>query len=767
MSKPTTTQSNSQDSIPHLQLSLTDLRKSPRRKRRPLSSSSKHSHSLSIARRFKAIFGDPIVGPMFHSFVALRPDFVREYRALQLLREIDHWRSNLGVLEKRSSSSSSSSASTGTINRTSRKHFTSIIQQFVTPGAPLEVRFALNGKDTVRDHLLSQEAKYVDATVFKSARRAILAILADVALEAFFDAACEQNTAVVPPIPSLGINRDFNSSSPVPTTTSSSPSSPRDRSSSGNDAEDAIVPSTGLTASARKRRPSASSTSATNTGESLSPTSPSRGHKGSDTNETKTKRRRSAPKNIDTKDGKTKRVLNTNSSTITTPNGTNTVNGVSASQSPLPPIVNPAPLPTSPSASGERSQVVTSARTQRLVMEIHELQFSSQESPGHSSPAAPTQSTLVTSSAPVPMLKDVTSPRNIAKPSGSAIFQLNQRYPALIPPMRTLDPTSIDSFSNVQELNSLESARRIVIVGGDFVAIELAAEIHNKYPMKSLILVHSHRHLLVNMGESVRLIVDNFFKNRNIEVYRKKNVVAIQPFKSTANPSPAEYYHILLDDGTTLEADKVFCFNTDYQHGNTSFLQREFGEFLDGRGFAKVDKFMRFAGSENIFALGDVVALNEYKLAERARAHASLVSANIQRILHSLELDPYRERPIPKTYDLVLSPTKGVQIENGRFVRIGPGPVERREFAERRVLHRFGALSLVLAKKWALQRPTTGAAGNEDETAGSRGETSSEASSLRSKKESRKLPMRRLSDNANEEDSDEMKRPTAKPKTKN
>jgi hypothetical protein len=306
------------------------------------------------------------------------------------------------------------------------------------------------------------------------------------------------------------------------------------------------------------------------------------------------------------------------------------------------------------------------------------------------------------------------------------------------------------------ELATIEDAQRIVIVGGDLVAIELAAEIHSNFPKKTITIIHSHRHLIGNMSESVRLIVDNFFKNRQIEVLRKKIVVAIQPFKL---PNlPAEIYHLLLDDGTTIEADKVFCCNLDYQHGNTSCLETHFSEFLDGRGFAKIDKYLRFAGTENIFALGDVACLNEYKVAERARAHASLVATNIQRLIHGLELESYRERAVPKTYDLILGPSNGIQIENGRFVRIGPGPVERRGFAERRILHRFGAVHLVLSTEWSQltgHHSPERQKNAEDETAGSRGDTSSEVSL--SKKAKRKLPLRRFSENATEEDSDELK----------
>jgi len=319
-----------------------------------------------------------------------------------------------------------------------------------------------------------------------------------------------------------------------------------------------------------------------------------------------------------------------------------------------------------------------------------------------------------------------------------------------------MNPFRVQAMMSMEELESIRNAERLVVVGGDFVAIELAAALHTKYPTKTLTIIHSHRHLLMNMGENVRLIVDTFFKNRNIAVYRKKHVVAVQPFR--VGPNAPDVYHLLLEDGSTLEADKVFCFNLDYQHGNTAFLEQHFSEYLDGRGFAKVDQFLRFANADNMFALGDVASLNEYKLAERARAHSSLVSANLQKLLHALEMDKYRERATPKTYDLALTPEKGVQIENGRFVRIGPGPIERREFAERRILHRFGAVSLVLNNNWQVRSNEKSPGGNkDDETAGSRGETSSDNPGVRSKRESRKLPLRRLSDNAAEEDSDELK----------
>jgi NADH dehydrogenase FAD-containing subunit len=755
VSKRTTTNLGSDFSNSLTLLSPSENRKTPRRKRRPSSSSSKHSHSFSISRRFKAIFSDPVVGPMFYSFVALRPELIREYRALQLLREIDLFEASLGVIEKRSSSSSSSSASTGSVNRACRKHFSAIIQQFLSPGSASEVRFVLMGHDTVKEALLSQEAKYIEPSVFKAARRAIMMLLAETALEAFFDAAAIPIAPLALPARTRRASASSTNAS-VHSAASTPPSSPREQGSTTTETKEAENLTPISTASSGKNRTASASipvSSAVEGNSSLN--SPIRSHTRAESAETKTKRRRSAPKHYNSRDPKQKRVSapssSQNAATVsnsTTSNASSTNLQISTS--------NIASSSTTASTSNGAAQIVTSARTQRLVMEIHDLQFSSVDgspsTPSGSASASgtPTTSQRVYNGSPRSTSSVVSGPKR----SGESIFHVNQRYPSLIPPMKTLEPLSANSFTNLGELEGLEAAARVVVVGGDFVAIELAAEIHNKYPRKMLTLVHSHRHLLVSMGESVRLIVDNFFKNRNIVVHRKKHVVGIQPLKYQQNP---EYFHILLDDGTTLEADKVYCCNVDYQHGNTLFLQHHFSDHLDGRGFAKVDRFLRFANCDNIFALGDVAALNEHKLAERARAHASLVSANLQRILHGLELETYRERPIPKTYDLILAPNKGVQIENGRFVRIGPGPVERRDFAERRVLHRFGALSLVLAKKWTIQQSSKGTRGTEDETAGSRGETSSDAAAPKSKKESRKRPLRRLSDNAAEEDSDEVK----------
>lgn len=788
-----------------------DIRKSPRRKRGALSSSSKTQAPASTSQRFKAIFGDPVVGPMFHSFLASRADFQREYNALLLLTEINRWQNSLVVNEKRSSSSSSSSASSVSVNRASRKQFASIIQQFVSAGAPQEVRFTLHGRDPVKDHLLMIEPKMIETTVFKPARRAILNILVESALEAFYDATAlnpPPPVVVVPSQTDTSLSNGFNFGSPQARSLATGPSLARTQGSSisrHTSSGTLMVHASakgehGPDVKSKRRR----STSSSHNKEQLLSQSTPKPFPQSPSNSKDNKLHIQALSQLQAHNQQqnpsatnsspntpTKEERETDSPRLTlssTPNST--------------PNSSRSPTPSIEREKEGRSLHEKSIAKPRLVMEIHELYTRSEPQMDHTNFPSPTAISAVSSSGSTASTNtygqngNISSGSNLSPRStwsisgtsggsstsglsylsggaassagGNAQSQqssLNQRYPMAIPPMRTLSSMTVESFMQKDELESLAQANRIVIVGGDIVAIEFAAEMHDKFPKKTISIVHSHRHLLVSMEESVRLIVDNFLKNRNINVHRKKHVVFIQPFRMSAG-SP-DVYHILLDDGSILEADKVVCYHIDYQHGRTSFLEQNFSEHLDGRGFAKVDPYMRFANTENIFALGDVAAINEYKVAERARAHASLLTANFQRLVHALEIELYRPRPIPKTLDLLLGPTKGIQIENGRFVRIGSGSVERREFAERRILHRFGAVSLVLRKEWSIRRGGRAKAakdGNpapEDETAGSRGETSSDAKpAVRSKK---KIRNRRLSDNAAEEDSDERK-PKTKPR---
>lgn len=724
-----------------------DNRKSPRRKRGALSSSSKSHAPISVSQRFKAVFADPVVGPMFHSFLASRPDFHRELRALQLLNEINRFQNLLTVNEKRSSSSSSSSTSSS-VNRTARKHFAAIIQQFVAPGAPFEVRFVSSGRDSVKDHLMLMEAKYIEPTVFKPARRAILSMLAEQALEAFYDA-----TAINPP-PLVS-----NQAPPAPEPSAPSPSSLP------------VPPSTTTAPPPFILKKGSSISRHTSSGTLIANAAQG------EASDIKSKRRRSASSGHRHQHQLSQVTSKHAAAAAAAASNTQVDKDSPRSNSGTPTLTSSGTSRTS-STNGSTERIPTkTTHSSRLVMEIHDSYTPSptQEPAtpvgfGNDLPSSSASSaTFSTNSSATPSSTGNPSPRSMWKIFGATpsetVSSLNLRYPMAIPPMKTMmTPMTVESLLRKEESESFSAANRIVIVGGDLLAVELAAEIHEKWPKKAVSIVHSHRHLLMSMEENVRLIADNFFKNRRVEVYRKKHVVAIQPFRM--NPTATEdVYHLLLDDGSILEADKVVCCNMDYQHGRTAFLQQNFAEHLDGRGFAKVDSFLRFAGTENIFALGDVAALNEYKIAERARAHASLLSANLQRLLHALEMEPYRARPVPKTFDLLLGPTKGVQIENGRFVRIGPGPVERRDFAERRILHRFGALSLVLTKQWSIRRgrgkgqPTPSNA--EDETAGSRGETSSDAQPSVRKREPKKIQTRRFSDNAAEEDSDE-----AKPKRK-
>lgn len=355
-----------------------------------------------------------------------------------------------------------------------------------------------------------------------------------------------------------------------------------------------------------------------------------------------------------------------------------------------------------------------------------------------------------------------------------------QNFELKLPAIQGVLPVSISSMFDENLSTSIKQADHITIIGGDLLALEMASELNAQFPNKTIVVLHSQRNVLNSMSENVRSVVLSHFKNREIQVLTKMHLIATLPMRitykvktspqhhspTTSGNSPTEFsssnnqeiitkeiFYILLEDGSILETDKVLVCNYDNTQGNTQFLIPNFSSHIDKRGFAIVDQYLRFGGTSNIFALGDVAALNEYKIAERARAHSSLVTANLVHLLQGLELVPYRNRDLPKRYELHLGPNNAVQMENGQFVRIGSAPAERRAFTERRVMHRLGALSIALQADWAhlvgLSPTQVQIKPSEDETAGSRGDTSSEATRSKRVKEHKDSSTRTLPKNKN------------------
>jgi len=208
-------------------------------------------------------------------------------------------------------------------------------------------------------------------------------------------------------------------------------------------------------------------------------------------------------------------------------------------------------------------------------------------------------------------------------------------------------------FTDDLEMNyqKVKKARKIVVIGGGPVGIEIAAEIISHFPDKKLTIVYSRDTTLERCCAGADATVVKFFKNyENVKLLPQTKVVSITRDR------------LLTDSGQQIRADMVYCC-VGFSPNNLC-LQNIYFEglgVLDSRGYVRVNDHLQLLGYDNIFAAGDIVNIEEEKLAQNAESHAEVVAANIKALDKGEPMIPYE----PKLKYLCISLGKSAMLVKG------------------------------------------------------------------------------------------------------
>ncbi|KYQ93160.1 putative apoptosis inducing factor [Tieghemostelium lacteum] len=188
-------------------------------------------------------------------------------------------------------------------------------------------------------------------------------------------------------------------------------------------------------------------------------------------------------------------------------------------------------------------------------------------------------------------------------------------------------PTYINSLSE-----QVAQAKKILIVGGGAVGVEVAGEIVYKYTDKEVTIVNPTDKLVANV------FVDKFYQNlskklksNNIEVVVDK-ITFPEELKENLRvqsniPYHAERKTYTTESGRQIEADLVFW--TVGNKLNNESLQTHFAGVLNDQGRIKVNNSLQVEGHQNIFAIGDINSIPELKTSYHAGAHGGVAASNI------------------------------------------------------------------------------------------------------------------------------------------
>eukprot|EP01113_Clastostelium_recurvatum_P014808 TRINITY_DN1810_c0_g1_i2.p1 TRINITY_DN1810_c0_g1~~TRINITY_DN1810_c0_g1_i2.p1 ORF type:complete len:1881 (-),score=513.21 TRINITY_DN1810_c0_g1_i2:37-5679(-) len=287
-----------------------------------------------------------------------------------------------------------------------------------------------------------------------------------------------------------------------------------------------------------------------------------------------------------------------------------------------------------------------------------------------------------------------------------------------------------------KETSTLHDASRILVIGGGPVGVEMTAELLSRFPLKQITLVHDKVRLLDRAGQKAQFLVEKFFSTASsVQVLLNQRVVSItrhrrdgQVDTSKIKDASAEarsilnrprsrsrsatvqsensfttlrtggdadedkddsrnfglyyYYEFMTSGGFKGEADKIVL--SKGSRPNSRFMRKHMGASLDPTNYIKVNAHFEVeGGGGNMYALGDVASIGEEKMADRALAHAKLLSRIIKEkcklapgvalesVAPGLILPPYMPHASPAGMVISLGPNSGLFIACGTCLAAG------------------------------------------------------------------------------------------------
>ncbi len=154
--------------------------------------------------------------------------------------------------------------------------------------------------------------------------------------------------------------------------------------------------------------------------------------------------------------------------------------------------------------------------------------------------------------------------------------------------------------------SELNKAASVLIIGGGPVGVELAGEIADHYPQKSVTIAQGPDRLLDKLAPKASRLAEELLTSLGVKVLLDTRL-------SETNPA-------------LRKADVVYtCVG---QQANTSLMLTHFAGGLTDRGRIKVDENLRVEGTSNIYALGDSSTAPGLKLGFLADVQGALLAKN-------------------------------------------------------------------------------------------------------------------------------------------
>ncbi|ANW25941.1 hypothetical protein BA953_17285 [Vibrio coralliilyticus] len=180
--------------------------------------------------------------------------------------------------------------------------------------------------------------------------------------------------------------------------------------------------------------------------------------------------------------------------------------------------------------------------------------------------------------------------------------------------------------------HALKAAKKVLVIGGGVVGVELAGEIAYAFPDKQTVLAHNSSQIL-----------DGFkTKTRRKSLEQLESLGVQVEFNTRYSQTGSSY----IDENTGRESDADLVLQAVGTLPNSEFLKAKLGHILDSRGFVKVNEQLEVVEQKNMYALGDVADVGEPKLGYLAQQQGEYVAKTILNKRRNKKTKGYKRNPL-------------------------------------------------------------------------------------------------------------------------
>lgn len=172
----------------------------------------------------------------------------------------------------------------------------------------------------------------------------------------------------------------------------------------------------------------------------------------------------------------------------------------------------------------------------------------------------------------------------------------------------------------------IKSAGSVLIVGGGPIGVEIAGEISEAFPGKTVTLIDRGTRLLKGSSEKLAAEAQRILERRGVTIITGEGL-ATTPSTDAFAPGGS----VTTDKGRTIAYDLLIWATGG--RPKTAYMQAHYANLLDANGRIKVDPELRVLGLDNVFAIGDINDVAENKMAVHILGQAKTLEANIRAVL--------------------------------------------------------------------------------------------------------------------------------------